>query len=107
MLISLLSRPLTSICFGAEGGTRSSWKCFPVGVVEALLGCIFLFFQQNVFMLTNHAAPVVIGGGLEASKFFFMFSFVNLSGSLTHFCRVFECRLSLSMQTDQTDPELF
>lgn len=71
MLISLLSRPLTSICFGAEGGTRSSWKCFPVGVVEALLGCIFLFFLQNVFMLTNHAAPVVIGGGIRSFKVLF------------------------------------
>lgn len=67
----------------------------------------FSVFSANVFMLTNHAAPVVIGGGLEASEFFFMFSFVNLSGSLTHYCRVFECRLSLSMPTDQTDPELF
>lgn len=31
----------------------------------------FLVFSANVFMLTNHAAPVVIGGGIRSFKVLF------------------------------------
>lgn len=31
----------------------------------------FLVFSANVFMLTNHPAPVVIGGGIRSFKVLF------------------------------------